>query len=201
MPSEPLPTEVAVAAVAKLVPAVTVVQGVVVTKFPTSKKAKTCLQSCVGTVIGKLLPRNTSRTSLHVEEIGFPRSITLGLTTGRGYGIAHQTPRFHELVPVLHKLAATRPTSEQEPYLSVQVSYMFDFTMTQGMMLIVHLGLYLEESTQVDCYVWSTLRVSSIHQESYGVHRQMHQGKVICTTQTRHGSSCQLDTCYMVSPR
>eukprot|EP00971_Amphidinium_carterae_P228077 4523796-Amphidinium_carterae.1 len=86
MPSEPLPTDVSVAAVAKTVPAVTVVQGVVVTKFPTSKKAKTCLKNCVGTVIGKLLPRNTSRTSLHAEEIGFPRSITLGLTTGRGYG-------------------------------------------------------------------------------------------------------------------
>eukprot|EP00971_Amphidinium_carterae_P268794 5332322-Amphidinium_carterae.2 len=58
MPSEPLPTDVPVAAAAKLVPDVPVVQGVVVTKFPTSKRAKTCLKSCVGSVIG--LPRNTS---------------------------------------------------------------------------------------------------------------------------------------------
>eukprot|EP00971_Amphidinium_carterae_P229109 4544632-Amphidinium_carterae.1 len=77
MPSEPLPTEVPVAARANAVPVVQVVQGAVVTKFPTSRKAKTCLKNCVSSVTGKLLPRNTSRTSLRVEEIGFPRSITL----------------------------------------------------------------------------------------------------------------------------
>eukprot|EP00971_Amphidinium_carterae_P016458 325190-Amphidinium_carterae.1 len=69
MPSEPVPNEVPVAAAAKKVPAVPVVHGVAVAKFPTSKNAKTCLKSCVSSVKGKLLPKNTSRTSLHAEDI------------------------------------------------------------------------------------------------------------------------------------
>eukprot|EP00971_Amphidinium_carterae_P306366 6088300-Amphidinium_carterae.1 len=93
---EPLPTEEPLAAAAKSVPRVISVTG------------------------GRLLPKNTSRTSLRHEDDGFPRSVTLGLTVGRGYGIAHQTPHFPELLPKLHKLAATRPSKERSPYLSVQ---------------------------------------------------------------------------------
>eukprot|EP00971_Amphidinium_carterae_P168629 3341216-Amphidinium_carterae.1 len=43
---EPLPTEVPVASATKTVSAVPVVQRSAVAKFPTSKKAKTCLKSC-----------------------------------------------------------------------------------------------------------------------------------------------------------
>eukprot|EP00971_Amphidinium_carterae_P146758 2908533-Amphidinium_carterae.2 len=124
MPSEPLPVEEPVAAVADRVPMAASVPGVTLVSFPTSKPAKSCLKSCVDMVQSQLLPRNTSRTSLRDEEMGFPRSITLGLTVGRGYGIAHQTPYFPELFPKLHKLAATRPGKERGPYLSMQVSYM-----------------------------------------------------------------------------
>eukprot|EP00971_Amphidinium_carterae_P001011 19944-Amphidinium_carterae.1 len=92
-----------------------------IARFPTSKQAKTVLNKCVDTVEGRLLPKNSSRTSLRTEGAAYPRSITLGLTVGRGYGIAHQTPHFPELVPQLHKLGATRPSKEREPYLSVQI--------------------------------------------------------------------------------
>eukprot|EP00971_Amphidinium_carterae_P350566 6491623-Amphidinium_carterae.1 len=121
---EPVPMEAATAAAAKSIPRVIPVTGCTLVSYPTSKQAKSYLRSCVDMVIKRLLPKNTARTSLRHEEDGFPRSVTLGLTVGRGYGIAHQTPRFPELLPKLHKLAATRPSREKSPYLSVQVSYM-----------------------------------------------------------------------------
>eukprot|EP00971_Amphidinium_carterae_P053357 1051000-Amphidinium_carterae.1 len=74
------------------VPASTVV------KFTTSKPAKACLKKIADTVMGRLLPKDTSRTALHTADIGYPRSIALGLTVGRGYRIAHQTSRFSERV-------------------------------------------------------------------------------------------------------
>eukprot|EP00971_Amphidinium_carterae_P169238 3352826-Amphidinium_carterae.1 len=87
MPKEPLPDvePVAAATGAIQIPTCTVV------KFTTSKPAKACLKKIVDTVLGRLLPRDSSRTALHTEDFGYPRSIALGLTVGRGYRIAHQT--------------------------------------------------------------------------------------------------------------
>eukprot|EP00971_Amphidinium_carterae_P024895 491533-Amphidinium_carterae.1 len=72
--------EAATAAAAKSVPRVISVTGGTLVSFPTSKPAKSCLKSCVDMVTSRMLPRNTSRTSLRHEDDGFPRSVTLGLT-------------------------------------------------------------------------------------------------------------------------
>eukprot|EP00971_Amphidinium_carterae_P290315 5764226-Amphidinium_carterae.2 len=61
----------------------------------------------------QITPPEYFQDKLARRDGGFPRSITLGLTVGKGYGIAHQTRYFPELLPKLHKLAATRPSKEK----------------------------------------------------------------------------------------
>eukprot|EP00971_Amphidinium_carterae_P150835 2990789-Amphidinium_carterae.1 len=79
------------------------------------------------------------------DNIGYPRSIALGLTVGRGYRIAHQTRRFPELLPLIHKMAATRPSKEREPYLSVQVNYMEE---------LAYIPLHYDAKNDTDCSSW-----------------------------------------------
>eukprot|EP00971_Amphidinium_carterae_P169261 3353216-Amphidinium_carterae.1 len=115
MPKEPLPDVEPVAATTAVIsiPAYTVV------KFTTSKPAKARSKKIVDNVLGRLLSRDSSRTALHTENIGFPLSIALGLTVGRGHSTAHQTGRFLDLLPMIHKMAATRPSKKRKPCLSL----------------------------------------------------------------------------------
>eukprot|EP00971_Amphidinium_carterae_P243799 4841875-Amphidinium_carterae.1 len=59
--------------------------------FPATKTAKKHLKSCCQLSSSKLLPKNQARTNLYTAKHGYPRSVTIGLTVARGYGIAHQS--------------------------------------------------------------------------------------------------------------
>eukprot|EP00971_Amphidinium_carterae_P331692 6465423-Amphidinium_carterae.1 len=141
LPKEPLPDVEPVAAATGMIP----IPPSTVDKFATSKPAKACLKKIVDTVMGRLLPKDSSRTTLHTEDIGYPRSIALGLTVGRGYRIAHQTSRFADLLPMIHKLASTRPSKERAPYLSVQVNYMEE---------LAYMPLHYDARNDTDCSSW-----------------------------------------------
>eukprot|EP00971_Amphidinium_carterae_P280324 5565158-Amphidinium_carterae.2 len=58
--------------------------------------------------------------------MGYPRSVLVGLTLGQGYGVAHQTPYFADLLPSLHQLAGTHPVKEKDPYRSIQLKCLED---------------------------------------------------------------------------
>eukprot|EP00971_Amphidinium_carterae_P350870 6491783-Amphidinium_carterae.1 len=116
-----------------------------VVSFPATKTAKKHVKSWYQSINSKLLPKNQARTNLYTVENGYPRSVTVGLTVARGYGIAHQTPYFAEILADVHMLAGTRPVDERDPYLSVQLNNLSD---------MCSIKLHYDARNDADCSSW-----------------------------------------------